>query len=105
MLLPHYMVNTDLGTVKTLVAHCDHCGKKHLVSGEIIGGAMGWLEVRRFDKDVPPIHFCTLRCLINGIGGLLELGINELSTDNWARILEYCTKAGEQAVAVVDKEE
>lgn len=96
MLLKNCMVNTDLGTIKTVLAHCDSCGKKHLVSDGISGGAMGWLEVRRLDREVPSIHFCSLACLLKGVGELVDLGIAELSTDNWGRIFKHFSTAGER---------
>jgi hypothetical protein len=103
MLLKNFLVNTDLGAIKTLVAHCDECGKKHFISSDTVGGAMAWLELRRFDREVPPIHFCSLECLLNGIKGLADLGVSELNTENWPRILERCTKAGEREENIANR--
>jgi hypothetical protein len=94
MLLKGQAVKTEFGTIETIVAHCDYCGSKHLVGGDIVkGGAMNWLEVRRFDRDVPPIHFCCLGHLVDGIQRLMHSGVDRLEAKNWERILDVCSTA------------
>lgn len=95
MLLKGQAVKTEFGAIETILAHCDYCGKRHLVSGDIVkGGAMDWLEVRRFDRDVPPIHFCCLRHLVAGTRRLMRSGVEKLESKNWERILDVCSTAG-----------
>lgn len=96
MLLKDHALKTEFGEIKTIVAHCDYCGKKDLVGSDMIGGAMGWLEVRRFDRDIPPIHFCGLEHLVEGIRLFLDKGVKTLDRGNWQIILGLCSSAKEE---------
>lgn len=88
MLLKQIEVQTELGPIKTLLVHCDQCGRKMIPDG-----AMNWLETRRLDRDVPQLHFCSLRCLGIAVQVLLRLGVDAIDQKNWPIILEYCSKA------------
>lgn len=93
MLLKDFTVETELGEIKTIVAHCDYCGKKHMIGSDMTGGAMDWLEVRRFDRDIPPIHFCNLDHLEKGAQVFREKGIKILERGNWPLINGICSRA------------
>lgn len=95
MLLKDFTVETELGTIKALVAHCDYCGKKHFAGSNVVGGAMDWLEVRRLDLDLPPVHFCSLDHLAKGVQAFQEKGIKVLERGNGPLINGICSRAGE----------
>ena len=86
-------VETQYGDVETKVIHCDSCGKKALIDG-----ALRWLELRHLDRDVPPLHFCRLRCVVLGVGELLSIGVEEMKMSNWRQIEAHVSKAGERDV-------
>ncbi len=95
MLLLEQKVETELGIIETLVIHCDCCGKKRLVGGDISkGGANDWIETRRLDRDVPPIHFCCLGHLVEGIQRIQHAGVTKLEISNWKKIKDICSTAG-----------
>jgi len=96
MLLKDHAVKTELGEIKTIVAHCDYCGKKHMVGDGVVGGAMGWHEARRFDRDMPPIHFCCLDHHIRGLQRFQANGVKELDRGNWPIIHGLCCSAKEE---------
>lgn len=87
------IVETQYGDVETKIIHCDGCGKKSLIDG-----ALRWLELRHLDRDVPPLHFCSLLCAQHGIVGLLDIGIDEMRMANWNQIEAHVSKAGEKDV-------
>lgn len=88
MIFKDYTVETEFGKVKTLVIHCDYCGRKHMVNG-----AMDWLEIHRLDNDIPPIHYCSLNHLIKGTQMLKDKGINVLEQGSWSLINGTCSRA------------
>ncbi len=83
-------IKTQYGDVETNIIHCDGCGKKALIDG-----ALRWLELRHLDRDVPPLHFCRLRCVVLGVGGLLAIGVEEMAMSNWSRIIEHVSRAAQ----------
>ena len=87
MLLKQIEVQTELGPIKTLLVHCDQCGQKMMPDG-----AMNWLELRRLDRDVPQLHYCSLGCVKEGVEALLSLGFEAIDQDNWESILGYCSE-------------
>ncbi len=83
-------IETQYGDVETNIIHCDSCGKKVLIDG-----ALRWLELRHLDRDVPPLHFCTLRCVEQGTHALLAIGVEEMAMSNWSRITEHVSRAAQ----------
>lgn len=86
-------VKTQYGIVETKIIHCDSCGKKALIDG-----ALRWLELRHLDRDVPPLHFCCLRCVVPGVVELLAVGVEEMRMSNWPQIEACVSRAGERDV-------
>ena len=82
-------IETQYGDVETKIIHCDGCGKKALIDG-----ALRWLELRHLDRDVPPLHFCNLRCVVLGTSGLLAIGVEEMVMANWTQVEAYVSEAG-----------
>lgn len=93
MLLKDFTVETELGKVKILVAHCDYCGRKHFAGSNVVGGANDWLEIRRLDLDLPPVHYCSLDHLAKGVQVFQKRGITVLERGNWPLINGICTTA------------
>lgn len=90
MLLKQIEVQTELGPVKTLLVHCDQCGRKMMPDG-----AMDWLELRRLDRAVPQLHFCSLSCAMSFVQSLLRIGVETIDQENWETILSHCETIGE----------
>ncbi len=81
-------IETQYGAVETKITHCDNCGEKALIDG-----ALRWLELRHLDRDVPPLHFCRLRCVVLGVGELLSIGVEEMRMSNWPQIEAHASRA------------
>lgn len=88
-------VETQYGTVSTNIVHCDGCGKKSLIDG-----TLRWLELRHLDRDVPPLHFCDLRCTRRAVTELLAAGVEEMAMANWSQVVEHVSKARATTSAV-----
>lgn len=84
-------VNTEFGMAQAHTAHCDYCGKKHIVDG-----AMDWIEVLRLDHSTQPLHFCCIDHLVKGGKRFQDRGIKALDRGSWPLILGVCFTAKEE---------
>lgn len=89
-------IKTEHGIARDVeIAHCDYCGERRIVSAfSRPDSSAPWLEIRRADAEVPPIHACSWPHLIRLVERLRAAGVQEFTKEHFESIKSIASLAG-----------